>query len=349
MKKLKRLMIGGLALAIIVSLVAVACAPPAPPEGEKPSNPTYHFKLAQPNPAESPSTIASIAFAKAVLEASDGRIVIDVYHSAQLGDWVPVTGEVMRGTIEMAITWQPAVYDPRADFMNLPYLTITWDEAFQTLGREGAIQAMFADIGRGLGYETVGVFPDGFCGIITSKAIPSPADPDVAKPLKIRIWASRAADLAMSRLGFTTTVIPLADVYTAMQMGVVDGLTGSEIVVAYYQYRDVMKYFYAYNWYFYCDYTIINMDLWNNLSAQDQKILWDAGAEMERIQDAAAVEQEKAYAQKMRDYGIEVIFFTDEELAKMAAVMMKDVWPELEPMLGKKLIDDAAAIVKAMR
>jgi len=344
--KNKRLLmlIGSLCLILVlVTLLLPACAKEeAPAEvGES----TYHWKLAQTWGPEHPSTVASTKFAKDILEASDGRIVIDVHHSGILGDWVPTIGEVMKGTIEMSVVWPPTVYDPRADLVNLPGLVTTWQDVTDNLGLGDPLLELYAGIGRGLGYEIVAVFNSGFCGIVTSEPIPSPADPDVAKGLKIRHWAAKAPELTLERFNFITTIIPWTDVYTAMQVGVVDGVYGGDILSAYDMFRDIATNWYEYRFYFYFDETVMNLDLWNSLSPADQKIIRDAGLELERKRNEEAVEMEKDYAQKLTDYGIEVTIFTDEEYANFRAVMVEDVWPELETMIGKKLMDEAIAIV----
>ncbi len=327
------------------TVTAPATTVTVPVPAPAPEKPTYHWKLAQPFPPEHPSTVATIKFVENILEASDGRIVIDVHHSGILGDWVPTIGEVMKGTIEMAVVWPPTVYDPRADLVNLPALLTTWEDVTENLGLGKPLLELYAGIGRALGYEIVAVFNSGFSGIASSEPIPSPADPDAPKGLKIRHWAAKPPELILARFGFVTTIIPWADVYTAMQVGVVDGFYGGDIFAAYDMFRDVIDYWYDYRFYLYFDETIINMDLWNSLSAEDQKIIRDAGLELERERNEELVEMEKAYEQKLTDYGIEIIKFTDEEYAMFRAVLIEDVWPELESIIGKKLMDDAAAIV----
>lgn len=344
--KNKRLLmlIGSLCLILVlVTLLLPACAKEEAPA--EVGEPTYHWKLAQAWPAEHPSGVASAKFAERILEASDGRIVIDVHYAGILGDWMATIGEVMKGTIEMSVVWPPTVYDPRADLVNLPGLLTTWEDVTDNLGLGKPLLELYAGIGRGLGYEIVAVFNSGFSGVATSKVIPSPADPDVPKGLKIRHWAAKPPELLLSRFGFTTTIIPMADLYTAMEVGVVDGFYGYDIFGAYDAMRDVITHWYDYRFYLYFDETIFNLDLWNALSPADQKIIRDAGLALESERNEELIEMEKAYEQKLTDYGIELIKFTDEEYAMFREVLIGDVWPELEPIIGKKLMDEAIAIV----
>ena len=58
---------------------------------------------------------------------------------------------------------------------------------------------------------------------------------------------------------------------------------------------------------------------------------------------------ETEYTQKMSDYGIEVIDFSPEEYDHLAKVVMEDVWPDCQSLVGKKLLDDAVAALEAIR
>jgi len=125
-KKRILMLIGSVCLILVLAaLLLPACAKEAPPEvGE----PTYHWRMNAISPPEAPDTMACRSFAQSVLEASDGRIVIDVHDSSVLGDWNVVAGEVMKGTIEISMSSLPSTYDPRLEIVYLPYLFETWPQ-----------------------------------------------------------------------------------------------------------------------------------------------------------------------------------------------------------------------------
>ena len=204
-------------------------------------------------------------------------------------------------------------------------------------------------IGRSLGFTLIASMPFDIVGMATSKLPPSPGDPDAPKNLKIRIWASKVAEALMERMGYMPTVMPWADVYSGMQMGVVDGVFGAGVIGAYENIRDVMDYWIPYyamsDGFFY----IINLELWNSLSAEDQKIIQDAAILEQDKQMEAAETKEAEYLQKTSDYGIEVIELTPLDMENIANAVMEDVWPELIPMVGKTLLDDAKAYVESIR
>ena len=58
--------------------------------------------------------------------------------------------------------------------------------------------------------------------------------------------------------------------------------------------------------------------------------------------------KEEFFLQRLRDYDIEVVTFTDAELHRMAEVAVADIWPGMQSKVGKKLLDDAAAFVATL-
>jgi TRAP-type C4-dicarboxylate transport system substrate-binding protein len=252
----------------------------------------------------------------------------------------------MRGTIELSDTYIGSVYDPRLDLMSVPYLTTGWEDLAKLYTPGGFVFEALGEIGRELGYETLSFVALDYIGLGTAKPVPSPADPDIEKGLKIRVWPAKPPELLMKRLGFLPTAIPWAEAPGAMQMGVIDGIFGAGCVSAYEVLRDVIDYWIHYRAMFDAYFYIMNRDLLNSLSSEDQKIVMDAAIEQQNILLAAAEQKEVEYLQKLRDYGIEVITFTPAEMDTLGKAVKADVWPELESLVGKKLMDGALEALK---
>jgi TRAP-type C4-dicarboxylate transport system substrate-binding protein len=56
-----------------------------------------------------------------------------------------------------------------------------------------------------------------------------------------------------------------------------------------------------------------------------------------RWYDLAA--EDELYRQKMKEYGLQIIVLSDTELQKCADKVQKNVWPEVEKLIGKDLMD----------
>lgn len=347
----KKILFIVLALLLITGVVATSCQPaPAPgkpaPAAEKK---TYRWKYSVPLSSEHYTAKGARAFAKRVSDLSGGRIVIDVYDSAALGDWIPVFEEVMKGTVEFHATSYLSIHDPRLDLVWIPYLVSSWAQVNVAYSPGGWIFDTSARLNRELGVETIAALPDGFIGMGAKKMPPSPGDPNVKKNMKIRVWGAVPPEKLMTRLGYLVTILPWAEVFTALQTGVVDAVYGGSVISTYDSVRDVIKYWLPYNGNYEGLIVIMNLKLLNSLSKEYQDIIWKAAKEQQDARMAEAEASEKAYTQKMRDYGIQVYEFTPAEYKAMTDAAVKDVWPALQSMIGKKLMDEAVAYVATLK
>ncbi len=89
----------------------------------------------------------------------------------------------------------------------------------------------------------------------------------------------------------------------------------------------------------------MNAQLFHSLSAEDQGIIMSAAKEAQDTRMAEAEASEAEFTQKFRDYGVEVVEFTQAEYDNFRNVAAADVWPELQPLIGKALLDQAVAAI----
>jgi len=336
----------GLGMAAILLISAIpGCAPApeeAPPEGEKP---TYHWRFADINPEDAASCQSDKAVIKEIEEKSNGRIVIDFYPGQALGDWIEVCGELKRGTIEMTNSCLATDYDPRLNVVYCPLLTTNWDEAADAYSSpDGWLYGLLDELTSGTGIKLLGAWPMGFgCCSFAKNLPPSPMDPDVDKKMKMRIWPCKSAELWSKRMGYTPTPVAWAELFTAMQTGVVDTEVGGTPYLNWAHIRDVSKYLIWYKdhmegWFFQ-----ISKQVWDGLSAEDQKIILDACSHEAAGRFEAAEAEDLEYLQKFRDYGTEVLIPTDAEMKKMQDAIRSDVWPQLVDVVGSDIVDYVVA------
>ena len=82
------------------------------------------------------------------------------------------------------------------------------------------------------------------------------------------------------------------------------------------------------------------MDAWNKLSKEDQEVLQTAALEESEIQWERAAAEDEKFRNKLKDeYNWEIVILTPEELNVMAAQVRKLVWPKMEELVGKELMD----------
>ena len=326
----------GLLIAVVMLLIAFFLAAPMTASAQTKQ---YKWRLAQVHPVDSDYDIRAKAFAKEVKEKTNGRIDITVYSGGVLGDWTENTEMVMRGAIEMALAPVAPTYDPRLNIAYyLPYVAETYEKAKKTYTRDGFLFKMVVELFAPLNVQGLGVFPVGASGCTLRDVPPSPGDPDVPKKQKIRVMPLKLCELTYKRLGYIPTAIPYAEAYSAIQTGVADGEMGGPPFQGY-QFRDIQKCWIQYNDYFETWWFILHKKLWDELSPEDQKIIIAAIDRQVAGRWDYVMQEDEQYRKEMEKAGLKVIMLSEEELAKCAAAIRKDVWPEMEAMVGKAIMD----------
>ncbi len=301
--------------------------------------PNYHWKIQHIRPIGTAIDNDVNWLVNQIKERSNGRITMDIYPASQLGDYTVVQERVGLGDVEMQLACLGTSLDIKLMIQSLPYIASNWEEARKLYTTGSTLMNIVGDLLEKQNLKLISGWPCYFGGICLTKTPPSPADPDVPKNIKIRVPPQKSFELCAEALGYLATPIAWSEAFTSLQTGIVDGAIGAGAEGYYANFRDLAKYYLALNdhfemWYFY-----MNLDLWNSLSKEDQDLIQAVGSELEKKRFAIAEEDEKANMQRLSDFGIEVITFTDEELARFAKKGREYVWPQIKEDIGSELIE----------
>jgi TRAP-type C4-dicarboxylate transport system substrate-binding protein len=300
---------------------------------------TYKWRLNQVLPPDSDHDVRAKAFAQEVKDRTNGRIEITVYSGGVLADWVETTEMIMRGAIDMALDPIAPTYDPRLNVTYyIPYVAETMEKAKVVFAKDGFMFKLVNDIIEPMGMKGLGIYPVGSSGCTLSKMPPSPGDPDVPKNMKMRVMPLKLCELTWKRLGYLPTAIPWAEVYPALQTGVADGQMGGPPYQGW-TVREVQKVWIQYNDYFEIYWFYMNKKLWDGLSKGDQQILLEAADRQIQGRWNAVKDEDAKYIDEMKKAGLQIVMLNDAELKKCAEVVRKDVWPEMEKIVGKVVMD----------
>ena len=297
------------------------------------------IKVAGISPIEYRSTKGLYRIAEKVEEATEGQIKMDVFPMNQLGDYTQVFQEIQRGTIEMGLIFIPSEYDVMLEIGSLPFLADNYDDMRDQLSPGSYVYSVIDEAISNLGIKLLRINGEGFIGIGSAKKPENYADPKADKDTLIRIAPLTVYRETAQDMGYRTTSIPYADTYSAIQTGVCDGWIGGSSEINYQVFKDVINYYTPYNCLFDQTAFLINQELWDSLSADEQKIIQDA-VDVEAdlsFKDWQAIDKENM--KLMTDYGIEVLEFTPEEREALAEHIRNTTWPKLEEKFGKDVLD----------
>ena len=340
--------------AVLVAALALACtacgggaAAPADPVSTSPEDfKPVTLRMANQHAIDHTATLAAEAAAKEINEKTEGRVTIDLYPANQLGDWTQIYEEVMMGTIDIANTTVPETYDGRTNASMLPYLANSYAELNTAMGPDSYLAGQMEEIQAAQGIKFLGYSCEGFAGIGTNKPVTEPAKAGVEKDVLVRVPSNDNFKYPTEYLGYRTSTIPYADTFAAIQTGVVDGWQAGPPNLNYINFRDVITHYYHYCMDQEATQIYMNMDVYNSLLPQDQEVVLAAFEKMWTDSISSIEEEDAKYIQMLKDYGIEVIEFSEEELAAFADGVRTDVWPELAGTYTQEFLDELLASVE---
>lgn len=160
-------------------------------------------------------------WAQEAIEKTDGRLVLKIMGSSQLGGERDYVEGMQLGNIEMAQVSSAAVNGFLSDFsvLSFPYLFHDYAEMEKVFnGPMG--DALFQEL-EGIGIKGLTWFSNGFRNVYTKNTpVTIPAD---MKGLKIRVMESDVMIATLNAMGASGTPMAYGELYSAIQQGVMDG------------------------------------------------------------------------------------------------------------------------------
>jgi len=304
----------------------------------------FKWRMAQTMPEDSYHHDRCVAFADEVKAKTDGRIEIKVYSGSVLGDWVDINEYVMRGDVDMAMLPLAPTYDPRLNIgYYMPYMFTNTEEAKAAYNVGGWVYNMVGELLKEQGIKGLALYPAGWAGM-TTKEVPNGWEDMKPNKMKIRVMPLKACQLTWRALGYIPSTIPYSEAYSAIERGVAEGESGGPPFQGY-QFRDVQGVWIQYNDYLEPWWFILNLETWNKLTEQDQDVLVAAAQKQVDLRWDYFLQEDEDYRQKMKDYGMKVLMPTDAQLKGFAHKIRTEVWPELEDLMGKALVDQCRKAV----
>ncbi len=341
---MKKNRLTALILAAAMTLALAACGggsagTPAPQESKEPpanTGETYNLRMSIMYTAGTPGFEFCNWFADRVSELTDGKVTVQVFPGSQLGDYTATFGELIQGSLDL--TWESVAieYNPKLNLVGAPYVVANWDEVKYAFNTESWLGQFVNGVMQEQNVRQIGVAPGGFYGIGGKNVgdLNTLFDLDVAQNVLCRVPPATSAIKTMEALNFTPTTINYSDLYSALQTGVADCWYGGSVDLNYDNFRDVISYYVAYNYLNEYYPLCISEATMAKLPAEYQDAIVQAGKDATENAYNTMYDSYYDYFDKLRDYDIEVIEPTDEQLATMAERVSESVWVDLEELVG---------------
>jgi tripartite ATP-independent transporter DctP family solute receptor len=321
-------------LLILLVLISVAIDPMfAQGSQEAKADEPMVLRLADNQPIGYPTVVGDEKFAELVKEYSEGRILVEVYPQATLGDEKSCIEQVQFGGIDFTrVSISPlSAFNPLLNALQMPYLYRNPDHMWKVLN--GEIGEYFLESMKDNGFVGLTYFDSGARSFYnTIKPVYTVAD---LAGMKIRVQESDLMMGLVEALGATPTPMSYGDVYSALQTGVIDGAENNWPSYDSSNHYEVAKFYSIDQHTRVPEMLIASKTTMDKLSTADQEIIKKAARDCQATQIAAWNEYAKKSEQKVKDYGCKINNINDQgEFAKA-----------MEPLYEKMLDADAKAWV----
>ncbi len=253
---------------------------------------------------------------KEELEArTNGQYTLEIYPVGQLGDALVGTELIQNGGVEMGITDPGAMgaFLPEANIMMLHFLLPDDLQKTQDFFDNSQMMARLNELHYEKNLKVLRWAPEGYFVWTGNRPLNTP---EQFRGFKMRTMPAPLIAASFEAYGGSATPVPYAEVYTALQLGMVDGQTNPLIASDNMKFHEVCNYATIANADIYNFTHVINRDLWDSLDEEMQQIIIDAdAAAMDRYQEILAVNDEAVMDRWVNEEAIEVVFVTDEERA----------------------------------
>lgn len=297
------------------------------------------FSFAYDQPRTTAYGIAADIFNAKLMELSGGKLSIDQFPLAQLGQEPVMLQKLRSGDIDFVITStaNASTLAPQAGVFSLHFIFRDQDHLAKTLADAQVSQAFREMIKESVqGAQVLGLITMGMRNMYAKKDIKSVED---VKGQKVRVQATKTEDTHFPAYGAQTVHMPFGEVYTSLQTGVVNvAENGVNVYLAnkHYEVAPVlsMTEHEANNnciW--------VSDKTWNSFSDEEKKWVQAAAEEVSRTEPMKALALEKESAERLKKLGVKVVEGVDKTGFIKAAQpiqdqLAKELGPHAEKILG---------------
>jgi TRAP-type transport system periplasmic protein len=223
--------------------------------------------------------IAGNKFAQDVNQALKGKVEVRVFHSSQLGSDEQMIKGIRVGAPEMQIpSTVMSTVDQRYGVFEMPYLIVNRAHIKKAVESKAVQKALFEPL-PGRGIRVLGVWENGFRHITNNvRPIVKPED---LKGIKLRVPGGVWRVKMFQAYGANPSPMPFAEVYSALQSGVMDAQENPFTQIFSAKFQEVQKFLSLTGHVYTPAFLIVSEDFWKKQPKEVQdtiaRIAWATG------------------------------------------------------------------------
>ncbi len=277
-------------------------------------------------------------FGEVLEELSGGELTLLQHPASALGGERELIEQVQLGILDMVITSTGPLpnFVPETQVLDLPFLFRDYDHARGVL--DGEIGRELLDKVDEQGFKALAWTENGFRHITNSqRPVRSPAD---LQGMKIRTMENPIHLRAFEALGAAPTPMSFAELFTALQQGVVDAQENPIVVISVSNFVEVQDHLTLTGHLYSPAIIIASTALWESLNEEEQGWLEEAARQSVAVTRARVNELEDTGIEALEARGMQVISDVDIEPFQAAVA---PAWEAYTSRFGTELVDRIVA------
>jgi tripartite ATP-independent transporter DctP family solute receptor len=251
---------------VIAAVLALACAG---------ASAQVVLKFSHTDQQSGARQAAAQVFAKKVEELTQGRYKVQVFCCSQLGNDPKNIEQLALGGIDFTVsaTGSYAPHVPSLNLTMMPFLVDSYQQGWKLYDESKWLKDQF-DKAPAKGFRFLSTWEAGFRSMTTRDALNSPED---AKGKKLRTFPNEMMRWTLEAMGFNIQIMPLPEVYLAIQQGAVSGQENPIDTIYSNKFYEVAPNVTLTNHVYSPIPLAISEKTWQKLSPADQKAVVEAG------------------------------------------------------------------------
>ncbi|RYH03495.1 TRAP transporter substrate-binding protein [Salipiger sp. IMCC34102] len=286
------------------------------------------LRASDTHPEGYPTVAAVEHMGEMLTERSDGRICVEMFHSAQLGEEKDTIEQTQLGVIDLnRVSLGP--------FNNIIEATKVFTLPYIFRSTEHMHQIVDGEIGQEIldefeNHQLVGLtyYDSGSRSFYNSQK-PIESIDDIAG-MKFRVMQSDVFVDMVDALGGNATPLPYGEVYSSIQTGVIDGAENNWPSFDSSGHYEVAPYYTLDQHLIVPEVLVMSQQSWNNLSEEDQQLIREAARESTPYMRELWTAREQESEEAIRAAGVEIVTDIDKQpfIDAMGPVYEKHVTTE---------------------
>ena len=296
---------------------------------------TLALRMGHPHPESDSWQDTALWMAETLEEKSGGEITLQVFPNGLLGNDPTMINSVRAGSLDIMVTGNPFFTSlaPQLNVLDLPYLFRNRDHIARVLDGEIGDE-LRADF-EGTGLFALSLWETGWRHLTNSRRpVETPED---IRGLKIRTTPNPAHIEAFRLLGAVPTPMAFTELFTALEMGAVDGQENPTTLILNSRFHEAQKYLTLTQHAFTASPLVTNAAKLDAMGEDRRALLIEAAQEGARRQRAMNVEREGSSLATLKEEGMEVVETPNRDLFR--AIVSEPVQATFAGEFGSDLID----------